>query len=170
MATKKAKATVKATTARATRDARGRVDSGEKEFENLLRQMFVFSVHRWSKQALEAKAIDKMPSNEDRKIVVDDLVAMWSCAVETMVDTATDSFLATTVDEDDVVDCPKCGEELEMPEDYDDGEVECPECKHVFEPDFDDGPDDDGPDDGEPMVIDAEIVEDAPRVSARRRA
>lgn len=165
MATKKktVTATVKATTARAT--TRGRVDSGEKEFETLLRQMFVFSVHRWAKTALDAKAIDKMPSNEERKVVVEDLVAMWSCAVETMLDSAVDTFLSTTVDEDDEVDCPKCGEVLELPEDYESGEVECPSCDHAFDPDEDD--DDDDPDDGEPMVIEGEIVEDPP---TRRRA
>lgn len=170
MATKKATAKVKATTARATtRDAGARVDSAEKEFEDLLRQMFVFRMHRWMKAALEAKAIDKMPSNDERKDVVDDLVAMWSCAIETTIDSAVDTFLSTTVDEDDeVADCPKCGAEMDLPEDFDSGEIECPSCQHVFDPDADDDPDPDG---GEPMVIDAEIVvEESPRVSARRRA
>lgn len=148
------KKTVKATIARAT--TRGRVDSGEKEFENLVRQMFVFSVHRWSKNALEAKVVDKLPSNEERKNIVEDLVAMWVECLETTVDAATDTFLSTTVDEDDeIVDCPKCKEELELPLDYEAGQIECPHCQHVFDPD-EDG---DDPNGGEPMVIEAEIVE-----------
>lgn len=176
MATKKAtaKATVKATVARATTDAprrgggggRGRVDSGEAEFENLLRQMFVFAVHRWAKMELEAKTIDKMPTNEQRKEVVEDLVAIWACPIETTLFSAVETYLSQAVDEDEeVVDCPSCKEELELPEDYDSGLIECPSCHAAFDPDEDDSPPDG---DGEPLVIDAEIVEDdEPRVGAR---
>lgn len=167
MATKKATSTraaraVTATVAKAT--TRGRVDSGEKEFENLLRQMFVFSVHRWAKMALEAKAIDRMPTNDERKEVVEDLVAMWVCPIETVIDGATETFMSQATDEDEIVDCPNCKEELELPEDYESGDIECPSCHAAFDPDADPPPDGDG----EPMVIEAEIVDDdEPRVGAR---
>lgn len=170
MATKKVKsAVVRATNGNGA--PRGRVDSGEKEFENLLRQMFVFCVHRWAKGAFEAKVIDKMPSNEERKEVIEDLVAMWACPIETTLEAAVETFLSQAVDEEDEVECPACGEMLELPEDYDAGDIECPECKHVFDPD-EEG--DDDPDGGEPKVpdevIDAEIVEVKPPQAARRRA
>lgn len=174
------KKTVKTTVARATtsgsgggeRRGRAAVDTGDEEFERQLRVLFAMSLHRWCKSALEAKTLEKMPTNQERSDVLDDLVAIWACPVETQLDAAVETFMIGTLDADvdDEVDCPQCKTVLEIPEDFADGALlQCSNCDHEFDPDEvdddSDGPDGDG---GEPLVVVAEIVDDEP--PTRRRA
>ncbi len=158
---------------RGERRGRNVVDSGEEEFDRWLRQGFVMAFRRWCKTAVEAKAIPKMPSDKERADVIEDLVAMWACPVETTLDAAVETFMSTAVDEGEEADCPECKTTLEIPENFEDGMLlQCSNCNCEFDPDEDDDTPD--PDGGEPMVIDAEIVvEPEPvtaRATARRRA
>ena len=140
-------ATIKAAKSVDEKPKRPRVDRGA-EFETLLRQMFVPVVDKWCKDNLP-----KMPDKEARGSVVDNLVALHTSAFETLVDSVTHAYLSTVTDEegDDVIDCPKCGEDVVLDDDAETGDVvECPHCHEEFEvPDFDDGDDDDDPDGGE---------------------
>lgn len=127
------------------RPKRPRVDSGD-EFEGQVRQMFKPKVEAWCKANLEGKTEKEVIGN-----VVDNLTAQWSSAIETIVDAATDSYLSTTDEGEDEVECPKCEHVFEVPED-EKGDlvpygtiIQCPECRLRFE--LQDPGDDDGGDD-----------------------
>jgi DNA-directed RNA polymerase subunit RPC12/RpoP len=140
-----------------TKPKRPAVDSGE-EFETKLREMFKGSVGKWCKANRDDKS---QPDKETVGQVVDDLVAHWSSAIETTIEAATASYLSTFDDETDVIECPECEHEFDLPETHADGrkvkdkdeeqDVECPECKHEFSVELIEGDDedDDDPDDGE---------------------
>ncbi len=120
-------------TVRVSKDVRPRrpkVDTGA-AFEQFVRLMFKQRVEIWCKDNM-----DEMPDKESLGNVVDNLTASWTSALETTVDAATDTYLSTSTEseDDDVVECPKCKEEFDVPEDADEGdEIECPACKHEFE-------------------------------------
>ncbi len=120
-------------TVRVNKDVRPRrpkVDTGA-AFEQLVRQMFKQRAEMWCKDNM-----DTMPDKESLGNVVDNLTASWTSALETIVDAATDTYLSTSTEdgEDDVVECPKCDEEFDVPDDADEGdEISCPSCKHKFD-------------------------------------
>ena len=85
---------------------RPKVDRGE-EFEQIARQAFKLTVDEWCKENLE-----EMPPKDVRGGVVDNLAAFWTSALETMIDSATDSYLSTVIpgDDDDDDDDDESGE------------------------------------------------------------
>lgn len=128
------------------RPKRPKVDSGD-EFEGLVRLMFKPKVEAWVKENLKEKLPKDVVGN-----VIDNLTAQWTSALETTVDAATDTYLSTTEEGDDEIDCPHCEAVFEIPEGPD-GELvpvgtmlQCPECRKAFPlPDEeDDGNDPDG--------------------------
>ncbi len=138
-----ASATVRAT--KEPRPKRPKVDRGEK-FEQLLRPMFVESVDRWCKAAFAKNAF---PTKDERGNVVDNLVAQYTSAYETMIEANVDSYMSTGEGDDDVVECPECETEFDIPEGWKEGEdVKCPSCAHTFDPDEEDEDDDSGSDEG----------------------
>jgi len=126
---KKARPSATVRVSKDVRPKRPKVDTGA-AFEQIVRQLFKQRAEMWCKANME-----EMPDKESLGNVVDNLTAMWTSALETTVDAATDTYLSTTSDgEVDVVECPKCEEEFEVPDDADAGdEIECPACKHEFE-------------------------------------
>jgi DNA-directed RNA polymerase subunit RPC12/RpoP len=114
------------------RPKRPKVDRGQ-ECEALVRQLFALSVDEWFEDEKEK------PDKEVKGDVVDNLTALFSSAIETTIDAATDTYLSTFdasgEDEDEEADvkCPKCDAGLVLEEDAEsDDVIECPDCKHEF--------------------------------------
>ena len=80
------------------RPKRPRVDKGA-EFEQQLRPIFKTKVDDWCKDA--ANKLPEQPDKDTKGIVVDNLVADFTCAFESMFEAAVHSYLATVTDDDD---------------------------------------------------------------------
>ena len=89
-------ATVKAT--KDPRPKRPRVDKGM-EFEQLLRPLLKVKVDSWCVENKEL--LDEQPDKETKGAVVDDLVADFSSAFETLAEAIVHSYLSGVVDEGD---------------------------------------------------------------------
>ncbi len=123
--------TAKSATIRTTKDVRPKrpkVDRGE-EFETTVRQLFKPAVDLWVKDNFPT---DDQPDKEQKANVVDNLAAQWTSAIETIVDAATDTYLSTSLGDDEPLECPKCGEEVDLEDEEPGDEIECGACNHKF--------------------------------------